>query len=76
MVASLAEQLDVPNERWFWPGFLQGTADLVEGSDGAFKSKIDVVLARIKDHESCHDEGLSVFLDRYAKARRPEPHEA
>lgn len=76
MVASLAEQLDVPETSWFWPGLLlQGIADLVEGSDSAFKSKIDVVLARIKDHESCHDEGLSVLLDRYAKSATTEPHE-
>ncbi len=76
MVASLSEQLNIPETSWFWPGLLlQGIADLVVTNDNDFKSKIDVVLAHIKDHESCHDEGLSILLDRYARCATTEPHE-
>ena len=76
MVTSLSEQLNIPETSWFWPGLLlQGIVDLVEGHDNDFKPQIDVVLARIKDHESCHDDGLAMLLDRYAKCATSEPHE-
>lgn len=76
MVASLREQLEVPEMSWFWPGLLlKGISELTEGPEKLFKSKIDVVLHRIKDHESCHDEGLAMLLDSYAKCDSTEPHE-
>lgn len=76
MISSLSEQLNIPETSWFWPGLLlQAITDLVESCDNDFKPQIDFVLARIKDHESCHDEGLSMLLDRYAKCATTEPHE-
>ncbi len=76
MVASLNEQLDVPETSWFWPGLLlHGIHDLTAGNDKVFKPKIDIVLARLKNHESCHDDGLALILDRYVQCESTEPHE-
>jgi len=76
MVASLKEQLDIPETSWFWPGLLlQGIHDLAASSDKLFKEKIQIVLSRLKDHESCHDDGLALILDRYAQCASTEPHD-
>lgn len=77
MVASLNADLEIPETSWFWPGLLlQGIGELAESSDKKFKSKIEIVLVRLKEHESCHSEGLAMLLDRYASSETTEPHEA